>query len=230
VSEQSTAGGHPTDRTPRDPNWSTRIALVLVTLVLLALAVVLAVNLLPSWWAHRVGEVSDGKFTSATFAGLTCGFVFTAAPLLMTRRVFARHGSLVSRVVWLLLAALVAAPNLTTLAIVVGTGDAAHAAERTFDVEAPGFRNATAIGAAVAVVFVVMLWFLLAGRRRRGRQLRDAETELERLRSEVRRREQELSDGDAPTPRSGPNPTAAPSERPDRLTPEGGPVDNRNGD
>lgn len=159
--------------------------LVLVTIVLLALAGLLAVTWMPSWWAHRVGDVADGKWTSGTFAGLTCGFVFTAIPLLMLRRVFARHGGIAGRLVWLLLAVLFAAPNLITLGIVLGNGNSAHAAERTFDVEAPGFRNATTIGAAVAVVFVVMLWALLASRRRRARQLRERDAELKSLRQQV---------------------------------------------
>ena len=169
----------------RERDWSTRIVLVLVTIVLLALAGLLAVTWMPSWWAHRVGDVADGKWGSGTFAGLTCGFVFTAIPLLLVRRVFARHGRIAVRLVWLLLAVLFAAPNLITLGIVLGNGNSAHAAERTFDVEAPGFRNATAIGAAVAVVFVVMLWALLASRRRRSRQLHERDEELKALRQQV---------------------------------------------
>ncbi|MBK7621222.1 MAG: permease [Kineosporiaceae bacterium] len=184
------AGTQPTTPQPtvvvqRERDWSTRIVLVLVTVVLLALAGLLAVTWLPSWWAHRVGDVADGTMSSATFAGLTCGFVFTAIPLLLLRRVFARHGGLGLRMVWLMLAVVFAAPNLITLGIVLGNGNSAHAAERTFDVEAPGFRNATAIGAAVAVVFVVMLWALLASRRRRSRQLHERDAELKALRQQV---------------------------------------------
>lgn len=180
---------------PPRRDLSVRITLVLVTLVLVALAVLFAVSVLPRWWAHRVGAVVDGTFSAGIFAGLTCGVVFTAIPLLMLRRVVARHASVVTRVVWLVLAALFAAPNLTTLAIVIGTGNAAHAAERTFDVEAPGFRGATAVGAVIGVVFVVLLWILLAGRRRGRRRLRETEAELQELRLQAQRRDAEASSG-----------------------------------
>jgi MFS family permease len=177
-----------------DRDWATRLVLVLVAVVLLVLAALLTVAFLPRWWAHRVGSVSDGAFGTGVFAGLVCGFVFTALPLLALRRVLGRRGGVTARVVWLLLAALLAAPNLTTLAIVVGTGDGAHAAQRTLDVQAPGFRYATMIGAAAAVVFVAMFWLLLASRRRRTRQvlerdalLADQDAELAHLREQLDR-------------------------------------------
>jgi hypothetical protein len=163
-----------------DRNWGTKIVLVLITLVMLALAGLLAVTWLPRWWAHRVGAVVDGTISAGVFAGLTCGVVFTALPLLMLRRVFGRHGSVASRVVWLVAALLVAGPNLTTLAIVLGNGNAAHAAERTLDVEAPAFRGATLVGAVIGAVLAIAWWGLLAGRRRRRRRVAELEAELER--------------------------------------------------
>lgn len=172
----------------RKDSLSTKIVLILVAVVLIVLAALLAVYFVPRWWAHRIGDVSDGHFTSATFAGLTCGFVFTAVPLLMLRRVVARHGSMGARVIWLILAALVAAPNLTTLGIVLGNGNGAHAARRTLDVQAPGFRWATLYGAVLAAAFVVMIWTLLAGRHRRKAQLVAKDAELARLRDEVSHR------------------------------------------
>jgi hypothetical protein len=59
-----------------------------------------------------------------------------------------------------------AAPNLLTLSVVLGAGNAAHAGERTFDVEAPGFRGSSLVGAVAAVLAVVMLALLLRSRRR----------------------------------------------------------------
>jgi membrane protein implicated in regulation of membrane protease activity len=197
----------------KNSNWGTKIVLILVTIVLIALAALLAINFLPNWWAHRVGEVADGKFTSGIFAGLTCGVVFTAIPLLMLRRVFGRHGGVAGRTIWLILAALFAAPNLTTLAIVIGNGNAAHAAERTFDVEAPGFRNGSAIGAAAGAVLVMMFWLMMAGRRRRKKQLHQRDVELEHLRLEVQRRQ---ADEDAPAQQSKgyePRKDAEPTDR-----------------
>lgn len=66
-----------------------------------------------------------------------------------------------------LLAVIVAVPNLMTLTIVFGTSNSAHAGERA-DVEAPGFRGATAIGATVAlVIFLLVTFFVVRKWRRR---------------------------------------------------------------
>jgi hypothetical protein len=67
-----------------------------------------------------------------------------------------------------LLAVIVAVPNLMTLTIVFGTSNSAHAGERVLDVEAPGFRGATAIGATVAlVIFLLVTFFVVRNWRRR---------------------------------------------------------------
>ncbi len=72
-----------------------------------------------------------------------------------------------------------ALPNLFTLGIVLGRGDAAHAGDRTLDVDAPGFRGGTLAGAILAVLFLVGVRYLLESRRR-------ARRELDRLRAEAR--------------------------------------------
>ena len=63
-------------------------------------------------------------------------------------------------------ALLIAAPNLLTLSIVLGVGNASHAGERTLDVEAPGFRASSLIGAVCASLALVALALLLRSRRR----------------------------------------------------------------
>ena len=73
-------------------------------------------------------------------------------------------------------ALVLAIPNLLTLGIVVGNGSAAHAGERTLDVEAPNFRASTLAGAIVAVLVFIALQYLLTSRRRaraREKGLRD---------------------------------------------------------
>ena len=87
---------------------------------------------------------------------------------------------------WLLAGAvLLALPNLFTLGIVLGTGSAAHAGERTLDVEGPYFRAATLAGAVLGVLAVVgvrSLWYS----RRRHRQ-RERPPEARPLRTSARR-------------------------------------------
>jgi uncharacterized integral membrane protein len=72
-----------------------------------------------------------------------------------------------TRVLWLLLALVLAAPNLMTLGVAVGSGGGAHAGQRTMDVRAPMFRGATLIGTLVGVVIFVVMVFMY---RRKGRR------------------------------------------------------------
>ena len=146
-----------------------------VAVLVLAL---IAAAFLPRWWAHRIGGVADGSFTAGIAAGLACGVAFTALPLAALRGVLRRHRSWTARFAFLLLAGLLAAPNLITLGIVVGTSKAAHAGERTMDVDAPGFRGATLVGAVLGTLLTLLLWSLLAGRRRRMREIARLKDEL----------------------------------------------------
>jgi hypothetical protein len=154
--------------------------------------VLIAAAFLPRWWAHRIGQVSDGSFTAGIAAGLACGVAFTALPLAALRGVVRRQRSWTARFAFLLFAGLLAAPNVITLGIVVGTSKAAHAGERTMDVDAPGFRGATAAGSVVGALLILLIWSLLAGRGRRKR-------EIARLKGELRQRDRpaaQLADPD----------------------------------
>ncbi len=61
-------------------------------------------------------------------------------------------------------ALLLAAPNVLTASIVVGWGNAAHAGERTLDVEAPGFRWSTLLGALAAATLALFVGYLVQSR------------------------------------------------------------------
>ncbi|MFN8075992.1 MAG: hypothetical protein U0Q15_11300 [Kineosporiaceae bacterium] len=176
----------------------------LVAVLALAGLGLFCVAVLPRWWAHRVGDAADGRFSTAIWLGLSLGVVATALPLLLLARALRRHGrGWRRRAVLLVAAVLVAAPNLVTLGIELGNGRAAHAADRTLDVEAPGFRGATLVGSLAAAVLVATLLVLLRSRRRRGEELRRVRAELE----EARR----APSGD-PVPDGGPRPPQRPAE------------------
>jgi hypothetical protein len=148
----------------RRPLWPTLVAVAAVVLL-----VVLASAFLPRWWSHRVGDRVDESMTKGILLGLFLGFVFTFIPLLVAWVSVRRIRSLRGRIVGVLVAAVLASPNLLTLSIVVGTGNAAHAGDRTLDVEAPGFRGAALVGALAAAALVAWpLWALRARRRRRA--------------------------------------------------------------
>ncbi|PJJ57209.1 hypothetical protein CLV56_1433 [Mumia flava] len=157
---------------------------VVRALILIAITVVLVVALayalaafVPRSWAQWVGNRVDGSLLSGTVWGLFLGFAFTLVPLaliwLATKR-WVRGGWTVAVV---LLAVLLAAPNLMTLSVVLGTNSSAHAGERILDVDAPGFRAGSLWGALLAVAASVAVVWLTRSRRSRGRRIRDLESE-----------------------------------------------------
>ena len=155
-----------TPETPRRTPWRRNLILLGLALVAIVLAYYIGGAVLPRWWAHRIGDQVDGSMVAGIGLGLFYGFVFTLLPLLVLWLAVRRKRSWRFRG-WVALAALVLAiPNLLTLGIVVGNGNAAHAGERTLDVEAPDFRASTLAGAVVAVLAFVALRYLLASRRR----------------------------------------------------------------
>jgi hypothetical protein len=147
------------------------VAAALVLLVVLA-------AFLPRWWAQRIADQSDSSMAQSIGVGLFYGFVFTVLPLALLWWGVRRASRWKTRFALVAVALVLAMPNLLTLWIVVGRGNAAHAGDRTLDVQAPGFRGAVLVGAATAVVALGALIGLLRSRRRARERLRRLETEL----------------------------------------------------
>ncbi len=156
---------------------STRPVTVLVALGVALVALLAASAFLPRWWSHRIGNQADGSFTNGIGLGLFYGFSFTLLALVLLVIGLRRIRGWKGRLVLLGVALLIASPNLITLGVVLGPGGAAHAGERTLDVDAPGFRTSSLIGAIVAVLLVLAIWFLVRSRRH-------AKDESARLRNE----------------------------------------------
>jgi energy-coupling factor transporter transmembrane protein EcfT len=152
-----------------NPNWSRRLVLSAVGLAILLVAALAASATIPRWWAQRIGEQVDGSIVTGTFVGLFYGFVFTLLPLLVLAAVLRWRRTWRALAIALGVALLLALPNLMTLAITVGKGNAAHAGDRILDVEAPAFRGGTLVGALVAAAFVGVTYALLGLSRRRSR-------------------------------------------------------------
>ncbi len=154
---------------------ANRVILTLVGLIALVLLVLLAASVLPRWWAQRVGTMVDGRLLVGGAIGIVMGMVFTTAPLVFFG-VAARHLRSIGKAVTALVVALaLALPNLMTLSIVLGTGSAAHAGQRIFDVDGPGFRGGSLIGAILGAVFGIWIVYLMWSRRRRGHRLERTE-------------------------------------------------------
>jgi len=82
------------------------------------------------------------------------------------------------------------------IAIASGNSKAAHAGERIFDVDAPGFRAATAFGAIGGAVVALLLVAASMRLSRRRRQVKDLKGRLsERERADREREEAEREEG-----------------------------------
>ncbi len=155
---------------------------VIVWLALAVVALILGAAFLPRWWSHRIADQASGSFANGIGLGLFYGFVFTLLALVVLWFGVRRITSWKGRVILLGMALLIASPNLLTLGIVLGTGDAAHAGERTLDVDAPGFRTSSLIGAVVAALVVFAVALLLRSRRRSRAEAAALRAELEAAR------------------------------------------------
>jgi hypothetical protein len=174
--------------------WVNRAVLALVLVALAYIAYALSAAFFPRWWAQRVGDQVGGQLSAGTLWGLFYGFVFTFIPLLVLAQMRRRFFNWTWRFIVLAVAVVLATPNWLTLAVVLGNSNAAHAGERIFDVEAPGFRNATAIGAAAAFVVTLVLVgasMRLARRRREVKELKGRLSERDQEERDRERREHE---------------------------------------
>ena len=179
--------------------WVNRAVLALVLIALAYVAYALSAAFFPRWWAQRVGDQVGGQLSAGTLWGLFYGFAFTLIPLLLLAQMRRRFFSWTWRFIILAVAVVLAIPNWLTLAVVLGTSNAAHAGERIFDVEAPGFRAATAIGAAAGAVVALALVgasMRLARRRREVKELRGKLSEREQEERDRERAEREAENHD----------------------------------
>jgi hypothetical protein len=161
------------------PNWSRRLGVGALLVGLLVVGGLIASATVPRWWAQRVGDQVNGSITQGVFVGLFYGFLFTLLPIAILALVLRWRRTWKWLAAGLLLALLAAAPNLMTLGIVLGTGNAAHAGDRTLDVEAPAFRGASLAGAILAVALVLFVVHLVLTRRRARAREGDAQARFD---------------------------------------------------
>lgn len=157
------------------PDWRDllkRLVGVVAVIVAVWLIYLFLDAFLPRWWAQVIGNAVDGSFTAGAWWGLMIGGVFTAAPVLLLAQAVLTRRSWQVRSGFLVLAALLAMPNLLTLGIVLGTSAAAHAGERILDVDGPAFRGGTAWGAVIGGLVALTIVTMSVLYRRRGTQLK----------------------------------------------------------
>lgn len=159
------------DRQQDESGLGRKLLTVAIVAGLLVAAYVFAVSVLPRWWSHQVGDQVDGDLTTGGLLGFMYGFLATLLPLLVIGVVW-RLGRRTTWawVVGVSVALVLAAPNLITLGITLGNGSAAHAADRTLDVEAPWFRGGMVIGVAVAALVAAYVAYAAVSRSRARRR------------------------------------------------------------
>jgi hypothetical protein len=160
------AARHKADTEGGGRDWKRLVILGGIGLIAAVLLWLAAAAWIPRWWSHRMGQAVSSSMTTGVLLGLCFGLVFSILPLTLLWLTMRRRMSWKLRGVWVLAAAVLAAPNLFTLGVAVGTGNGAHAGQRTMDVEAPMFRGSTLIGALAAVLIFMTVVIMF---RRRGR-------------------------------------------------------------
>lgn len=170
---------HPTVPEPRGRPWRRWLVWGVAGLVVVLAGAWIGAAFIPRWWSQRVGDQVDGSIPAGITLGLVYGFLFTVLPLLLLVWAARKRRSWKTWAVFIAVAVFLALPNLFTLGIVAGRGNAAHAGDRTLDVNAPGFRGGSLAGAILAALAVMGVGYLLSSRRR-------AHRELDRLRAEGR--------------------------------------------
>jgi hypothetical protein len=148
------------------PDWGRRIVWGVGLLAVLVVAVLIASATVPRWWAHRIGDQVDGSITQGTLLGLFYGFVFTLVPIALVILLLRWRRTWKTIVAALVVGIVFALPNLMTLSIVLGRGNAAHAGDRTLDVDAPAFRGGSLVGALLACALVGLVAYLIVSRNR----------------------------------------------------------------
>jgi len=161
--------------------WVKRIVLAIVLLVVAYVGFRVSAAFFPRWWAHRVGDQVGDSLTKGTLWGLFYGFVFTFVPLLLLFQIRRRFFSWTWRIVVVVVALLLAAPNWLTLSVVAGNSKAAHAGERIFDVEAPGFRAGTLSGVIAGAVLALVITGTSMQMRRRKKEVKRLRGERDEL-------------------------------------------------
>lgn len=181
---------------PGMPPWAKKAIGTAVMVVALVIAYFILAAFLPRWWAQRIASLAHGSFGAGIAWGLFFGLVCTLVPLICLRviwQVRRRKRARIMQLAALVVGVIFAVPNLLTLTVVLGTNNAAHAGERILDVDGPGFRGASVVGAVLAVVLFLVLNALGYLYAKRGR-------ELDRMRGGDLKQRERQSKGEAPAP------------------------------
>ena len=160
------------------PPWLRKSALIVGAILLVVVLYLVGSAVLPRWWARTIGGQVNGVPSSGVLVGLFYGFLFTFIPIGVGALAAKPRLHWKARIGIGVAALLLTMPNLLTLAVALGTSEAARIGRAEIAVEAPSFRGATAVGVGIAIAMALVIgmvaWRLVTSRR-----------ELRRLRGKV---------------------------------------------
>lgn len=161
-------------------NW---LVLILVLVALAVLAYGIAREFFPRRWAEEIVAVVDGNRVRGLNYGFGIGFVFTLIPLLILAQTRRRFFNWTWRLILLVVALIVAAPNWLTVAVALGNSKSAVDGRILLTQSGPGFRDGSAAGAILGFVIGVLLVgfsMRLSQRRRQVSALKAKVSDLEK--------------------------------------------------
>jgi hypothetical protein len=163
-------------------NW---LVLLLVLAALGFATYLAAVDFVPRWWARQVADQVVKSEVRGLAFGIGVGSIFTFVPLIVLAQVRRSFFNWVWRIILMLFALALAAPNWLTLSVVFGTSSAADDGRAILRASAPGFRSGSAAGATVGVMLALIVIgtsLRLSQRRKQVSELRGRVSELEQRR------------------------------------------------
>ena len=188
-------------------NWPARIILAVVALLVLFIAYFALAAILPVWWANVIRDQVQGNLGAGILAGMFYGSVFTLVPLVVAWQATRKAIKWPWKIALILLAVVLATPNLLTAAIMISNSAAAHNGQRILGTEATWFPLWTQISAVAAVAVFVVGLILWTNWRQRGRKVKafkkaDAERALASKAAEAEARDANAAaDADSPANR-----------------------------
>jgi hypothetical protein len=153
-------------------NWPARIILAGVAFLVLVIAYFALAAVLPVWWANVIRHQVQGNLGAGILVGMFYGFVFTFVPLLVAWQATRKAIRWPWKIALVLLAVVLATPNLLTAAIMISNSTAAHNGQRILGTEATWFPLWTQISAVAAVAVLVVGLLLWSNWRQRGKKVK----------------------------------------------------------
>lgn len=151
--------------------WIRRVVVVLVLAVVAFILWRIFATAVPRSWAQHMARQVDSKMTRGIFWGLFYGFMCSFIPVLVAWQARRHFLNWVWKLVVVVLALVLAAPNLLTLGISLGDNSASDAAWLKLTTDAPGFQWSSLFGAIAGVVLALVVILTGVTMRRRKSQV-----------------------------------------------------------